>query len=99
MPRLANSKASSVLTFRPVRGSDEGERGSGSDEGKLLARACKTAAHELLHMYGIGHCLHRACLMNGTGHIKEDFAAPPVLCPVCLAKMQAAWLFLELKRR
>lgn len=60
------------------------------DMGTLLHRACKTAAHELLHMFGIGHCLHRACLMNGTGHLKEDFAAPPYLCPVDLAKLKAA---------
>ena len=35
--------------------------------GILLFRACKTAAHEILHMYGLGHCVYRACLMNGTG--------------------------------
>ena len=60
------------------------------EHGVLLFRACKTAAHEILHMYGLGHCVYRACLMNGTGHLKEDFAAPPYLCPVDLAKLQAA---------
>ena len=60
------------------------------ERGVLLFRACKTAAHEILHMYGVGHCVYRACLMNGTGHLKEDFAAPPYLCPVDLAKLQAA---------
>ena len=52
-------------------------------------RACKTAAHEILHNYGLGHCLHRHCLMNGCGHLLEDFAAPPHLCPVCLGKLKA----------
>ena len=56
----------------------------------VLARACKTAAHEVMHMYGIGHCLHRACLMNGAGHLLEDFAAPAHLCPVDLSKLVAA---------
>ena len=52
-----------------------------------LARACKTAAHEVLHMYGIGHCVHQSCLMNGSGHLLEDFAAPAHLCAVDLAKL------------
>jgi len=47
----------------------------GGDEGVMLLRACKTAAHEIAHMFGIGHCLYRHCLMNGCGHLKEDFAA------------------------
>ena len=55
----------------------------------MLWRACKTAAHELLHNYGLGHCLHRHCLMNGCGHLLEDFNAPPYLCPVCLGKLKA----------
>ena len=59
------------------------------DEGVVLWRACKTAAHEILHNYGLGHCLHRHCLMNGCGHLLEDFAAPPYLCPVCLGKLKA----------
>ena len=58
--------------------------------GLTLARACKTAAHEVMHMYGIGHCLHRWCLMNGAGHLLEDFAAPPYCCPVDLSKLIAA---------
>ena len=62
----------------------------GSDEGVRLLRACKTAAHEITHMFGVGHCLHRRCLMNGCGHLKEDFAAPPQLCPVDLAKLAVA---------
>ena len=63
--------------------------GEGADPGVLLARAAKTAAHEIAHMYGIGHCLHRSCLMNGCGHLDEDFCAAPVLCPVDLSKFAA----------
>jgi hypothetical protein len=43
-------------------------------------------------MLGIGHCVHRHCLMNGCGHLKEDFAAPPFLCPVDLAKVASLTL-------
>ena len=52
-----------------------------------LSRACKTASHEVLHMYGIRHCVYRHCLMNGCGHLLEDFAAPHHLCPVDLEKL------------
>ena len=63
--------------------------GEGADPGVLLSRAAKTAAHEIAHMYGIGHCLHRSCLMNGCGHLDEDFCAAPMLCPVDLSKFAA----------
>jgi hypothetical protein len=42
-------------------------------------------------MYGIDHCVHRSCLMNGVGHTKEGNTVPPHLCPVDLAKMKAAF--------
>jgi len=52
-----------------------------SPPGKLLV-------HELMHLYGIDHCVFRECIMRGTGHLVEDFAAPFELCPVDLRKMQ-----------
>eukprot|EP00039_Didymoeca_costata_P003023 m.64581 g.64581 ORF g.64581 m.64581 type:complete len:166 (+) comp11659_c0_seq3:1192-1689(+) len=57
----------------------------------LVARACKTAVHELLHLCNIGHCMHRFCCMNGSGHLLEDFNIPQHLCPVCEAKFAYAW--------
>jgi len=54
--------------------------------GVALHRACKTAVHEIAHMFGVGHCVHASCLMNGSGHLMEDFAAPAHLCPADLAK-------------
>ena len=60
------------------------------DQAVVLARACKTAVHEVIHMMGIGHCVHKSCLMNGCGHLREDFNAPPQLCPVDLAKLITA---------
>eukprot|EP00750_Incisomonas_marina_P029989 INCI7250.6.p1 GENE.INCI7250.6~~INCI7250.6.p1 ORF type:complete len:194 (-),score=27.94 INCI7250.6:77-658(-) len=56
----------------------------------LLARANKTAVHELGHMFSIGHCMHRQCCMNGSGHLCEDFSIPEHLCPVDLAKFASA---------
>lgn len=87
-----------VLSFHRYLHLDaEGKPVSGGSAGAVpvsldmaLQRACKTAAHEVAHLFGLGHCLHRACLMNGAGHLLEDFAAPPYLCPVDLAKLIAS---------
>lgn len=54
----------------------------------LISRACKTAAHEVMHMLNIGHCMYRHCCMNGSGHLREDFSIPHQLCPVCVAKLK-----------
>lgn len=51
-------------------------------------RAGKLLVHELMHIYGLEHCVYHACVMNGTGHLVEDFNAPSHLCPVDLRKMQ-----------
>lgn len=36
----------------------------------LVHRATKTAVHEVLHMYAIGHCVVAHCCMNGSGHVR-----------------------------
>lgn len=53
-----------------------------------LRRAGKLVVHELAHVYGIDHCVHYHCVMNGTGHLVEDFKSPAFLCAVCLRKVQ-----------
>lgn len=50
-------------------------------------RAFKILAHEVGHMFGMGHCVHHTCLMNGTNHAEELDGAPLALCPVCLRKL------------
>jgi hypothetical protein len=47
----------------------------------------KTAVHEILHVFGLGHCTYAMCLMNGSGHLLEDSAithtvrmSVPALC-------------------
>ncbi len=50
-------------------------------------RAFKILAHEGGHMFGIGHCVHHACIMNGANHSEELDRAPLALCPVCLRKL------------
>ncbi|KAH3758003.1 Zn-dependent protease [Pelomyxa schiedti] len=53
----------------------------------LLERCCKLMAHEIGHLFGIGHCVYRQCLMNGSGHLAEDYAQPMNLCPCDLRKL------------
>ncbi|KAJ7288225.1 hypothetical protein C8J57DRAFT_1494541 [Mycena rebaudengoi] len=55
-----------------------------------LARACRTASHELGHCIGIDHCVYYACAMQGTASLAEDARQPLFLCPVDLAKMLRA---------
>ena len=54
----------------------------------FLRRAGKLVVHELAHVYWVDHCVYYHCVMNGTGHLVEDFAAPAHLCAVCLRKLQ-----------
>lgn len=47
-------------------------------------------AHEITHMFGIKHCIHYECLMNGTMSAEESARKPNnTLCPVCLAKLRS----------
>lgn len=64
------------------------EEQAAANNATFLSRACKTAVHEMGHMCGIGHCVHAYCCMNGSGHLREDFAIPHHLCPVCLSKVK-----------
>jgi archaemetzincin len=57
------------------------------DRRTLLLRSCKIMVHEIGHMFGMDHCSYYACIMNGSGHLLEDFAQPIHLCPVCLHKV------------
>lgn len=53
----------------------------------LLFRSCKVLAHEIGHLVGIEHCSYYDCMMNGSGHLAEDFRQSMHLCPVDLRKI------------
>jgi len=55
---------------------------------EFFRRAGKLLIHEMCHVYGIDHCVHYHCLMNGTAHLVEDFASPCHICCICLRKLQ-----------
>ncbi|MCA9691137.1 MAG: hypothetical protein KC636_16150 [Myxococcales bacterium] len=56
----------------------------------ILARSLKIMAHEIGHMFGLEHCVHYSCVMNGAADLIETDRHPLHLCPVCLRKLQLA---------
>lgn len=67
-------------------------------EKTLLRRSCKVLAHEILHMFGLKHCIYFHCLLNGSNHLGESDARPLYLCPVDLRKIHHSIGFDPLKR-
>jgi archaemetzincin len=66
-----------------------GERPRGWEK-LLLRRSLKVLAHETAHMFGLAHCIHYRCLINGSNHLQEADSRPLEPCPVCLRKLQAS---------
>jgi archaemetzincin len=56
----------------------------------ILRRSMKLVTHELGHTFGIRHCLHYRCAMNGTNSLSETDESPLHLCPVDLRKLEYA---------
>ncbi len=78
------------LTVAPTSDDDTAKRSltvPPSREQLMLRRSCKVLAHETGHMFGIQHCIHFSCLMNGSNHLGESDARPLHLCPVDLRKL------------
>ncbi|KAI6654588.1 Archaemetzincin-2-like isoform X1 [Oopsacas minuta] len=59
----------------------------------MLLRSCRLMVHEISHLFGLGHCIWFSCIMNGAGHLEEDFKQPMFLCPVDLRKLQSLFGF------
>jgi archaemetzincin len=53
----------------------------------ILKRAVSTYVHEVMHLFGLKHCIYYLCLMNGTNCESEMDGQLLYLCPVCLKKM------------
>ena len=67
-----------------------------SESPALFARrCCMVLVHETMHLFGIKHCVHAECLMNGSNSLEESDRRPFAACPVCLAKfrdgMRGVW--------
>jgi archaemetzincin len=67
-----------------------GERRGAGYPDVLLRRCLKVMTHEIGHLFGMAHCVHFRCLMNGSNHLAESDARPLGPCPVCLRKLHHA---------
>jgi archaemetzincin len=63
------------------------------DQKLALMRALKVISHETGHAFGIKHCIHFHCLMNGSNGLEETDWAPLHFCPACLRKLHWALRF------
>ncbi|MGB0992586.1 MAG: archaemetzincin [Akkermansiaceae bacterium] len=79
-----------VFSFARYHPSFHGDSGDDKEVVKklMLKRAAKVLTHETGHMFGVRHCVHYHCNMNGANNLAEADATPMHLCPVCLRKMQ-----------
>jgi archaemetzincin len=59
-----------------------------SDPDLLLARAEKTALHELGHTLGMTHCRDRRCVMYSSVRIEDTDSKQPDFCLTCFELFQ-----------
>lgn len=85
----------SFARYDPAFHGAKREKGAGK---LILRRSLKVLAHETGHMFGIHHCIHYLCLMNGSNHLEEADSAPLFLCPVCLRKLHDSVRFDVVRR-
>ncbi|CAF1085854.1 unnamed protein product [Adineta ricciae] len=72
----------------PHRSEESSQRLCTDDERRLiLRRAVGTYIHEVMHLFGLAHCIYYLCLMNGANGETELDKQPLRLCPICLRKM------------
>ncbi len=64
----------------------------------ILQRGSKVLVHETAHMFGLWHCIHFECVVNGSNHMAETDRAPQHLCPICLRKLHHATGFDPVRR-
>jgi len=76
-----------VFSFARYHPSFYGEAEDKDTPQLVLKRAAKVLSHETGHMFGIRHCIHYQCNMNGVNHLQEADDTPMHLCPVCVRKL------------
>ncbi|UJR20317.1 hypothetical protein I4U23_023448 [Adineta vaga] len=58
----------------------------------ILKRAVGTYLHEVIHLFGLEHCIYYTCLMNGANCEDEMDSQLLYLCPICLKKMYLSFV-------
>jgi len=71
-----------------------------TDDDRLstLKRSMKVLVHEIGHLFGVDHCVHFECAMNGSNNLEEADRRPIHLCPVDLRKLHWAAEFDPVER-
>ncbi|WP_052573277.1 archaemetzincin [Haloferula sp. BvORR071] len=82
-----------VFSFARYHPAWFGGKGNEGTQKLVLRRAAKVLTHEMGHMFGIEHCIHYECNMNGANSLEEADFTPMELCPVCLRKLHYAIRF------
>ena len=63
-----------------------------------LLRILKISSHEIGHMFGLAHCQHANCVMNGTNSLYETDHHSSRLCSDCQRKLQSSLKYDNQKR-
>lgn len=63
-----------------------------------LSRLLKISSHEIGHMFGLHHCIHADCVMNGTNSMSETDESSIRLCSVCQKKLNSGIKYDNKKR-
>ncbi|NJE30828.1 archemetzincin [Thermococcus sp. 18S1] len=79
--------AAIISTFR-LRPEFYGEETTGN---LLIERAVKEAMHELGHIFGLGHCPNRWCVMHFSNSILDTDVKGPYYCTSCELKLKKNW--------
>ena len=87
-----------VYSFARYNPGFYGNEPKDSDRELILKRSLGVLVHETGHMFGIKHCIHFQCVMNGSNHLEESDSRDLYLCPVCLRKLGWSTNFDVVKR-
>ena len=75
-----------IFSVARMDGHLSGASGEPLNERRFLRRSLDVFSHEVGHMYGMSHCVHYECLMNGSNNLREADTQSPHFCPICLRK-------------
>jgi len=76
-----------VMSFARLDPHAQGALQAFEAEERIRQRAYKLLAHEVGHTFGLHHCDHHACIMNGMADELELDQTPLHLCAICLRKL------------